>query len=106
MGYVRGGGYVQGWVCAGVFMSTPCQTWDTMGYGQQVGGMHPTGMLSYFHAVFGNIWPNNRLIPHACFEMHCVLRHKDPLPPTKEISTLNNQIYRGRNYLREPALCS
>ena len=33
-----GNGYVKGWICP--------ETWDTMGYSQQAGGIHPTGMLS------------------------------------------------------------
>ena len=31
--------------------------------GQCVAGTHPTGMHSCFHAVFGEIWPNNRWAP-------------------------------------------
>ena len=36
------------WVCpGGMFTVTPPpRTWDTTGYGRQVGGTHPTGMLS------------------------------------------------------------
>ena len=48
------GGYVQRmggmWVCdlrGSEYPSIP-QTWDTMEYGQEAGGTHPTGMLSYF----------------------------------------------------------
>ena len=55
------GGYVQGvgtplemgpqrWVCPGV--NHPSQTWDTMGYGRQAGGTHPTGMLSCVRYIY------------------------------------------------------
>ena len=36
-------------VCLQVWLGRlPQETWDTMGYGQQVGGTHPTGMHSCF----------------------------------------------------------
>ena len=38
-GSASGGGYTWGG-------ADPLPSWDTMGYGQQVGGMHPTGMQS------------------------------------------------------------
>ena len=34
-------------------------------YGQQAGGMHPTGMQSCFHVVFGKILPRNRFSPQT-----------------------------------------
>ena len=50
----KGGGWLpsmhyrshdQGVCIQGVGQTLP-HTWDTVGYGQQVGGTHPTGMLS------------------------------------------------------------
>ena len=52
----RGGGWLpsmyhwshnRGGVCLwGLWGQTPRDAWDTTGYGQQAGGMHPTGMHS------------------------------------------------------------
>ena len=49
-GYVQGigmsgGGYVQGEYVGGGRGGVRA-AWNTMGYGQQASGMHPTGMLS------------------------------------------------------------
>ena len=46
------GGYIQG---GRVLTPHPCRihgTWDTTGYGRQVGGMNPTGMLSCYLFIF------------------------------------------------------
>ena len=41
------GGYVQGMGTQPRAGTHPLDTWDTTGYGRQVGGMHLAGMLSY-----------------------------------------------------------
>ena len=43
-------------------LPTPKNTWDTTGYGQQAGGMHPTGMHSCFNIKSGYVHLNMNLI--------------------------------------------
>ena len=43
---VRGGGEYDYTPRGGEYSPPPPDTWDTTGYGQQAGGMHPTGMRS------------------------------------------------------------
>ena len=40
-----------GWQTTLLLLPLPRDTWDTKGYGQQAGGTHPTGMLSFLFTV-------------------------------------------------------
>ena len=46
VGMSRGWVCPGGWLCPGFGYSPIPQTWHTMGYGQQAGSTHPTGMFS------------------------------------------------------------
>ena len=47
--YPRGGFVQEGWVCPGGYPPPRHGTWDTMDYGRQAGGTHPTGILYGLH---------------------------------------------------------
>ena len=46
----------EGSASRGFGLTLPPDTWDTMGYGQQVGGTHPTVMISYCWLVRGSLF--------------------------------------------------
>ena len=58
----------------GVWQTQPL---DTMGYGQQMGSMHPTGMHSCFHVVFVEKGSNNRLVHPLLGLLHPILEILD-----------------------------
>ena len=64
VGMSKGDGYSPSWrwvSLGGWVLAPPLQmhgTWDTAGYGRQMGGMHPTGTLSCFYVLYLAIAPS------------------------------------------------